>query len=42
VAGALVEVADWRVSFLVGAVVAAAGGVLVFARRATLGVAAVA
>jgi MFS family permease len=37
VAGGLVEVADWRVSFLVGAAVAALGGVLAFARRATLG-----
>jgi MFS family permease len=39
VAGALVEVADWRVSFLVGAAVSAIGGVLVFARRTTLGLA---
>jgi MFS family permease len=38
-AGALVEAADWRVSFLVGAGVAAIGGVLVFARRSTLGLA---
>ena len=35
-AGGLVEAADWRVSFLVGAVVAMIGGVLVLARRRTL------
>jgi MFS family permease len=35
-AGALVEAADWRVSFLVGAVVAMVGGALVLARRRTL------
>jgi MFS family permease len=37
VAGGLVEVADWRVSFLVGAAVAALGGLLAFTRRGTLG-----
>jgi MFS family permease len=35
-AGGLVEAADWRVAFLVGAVVAMVGGALVVARRATL------
>jgi MFS family permease len=35
-AGGLVEAADWRVAFLVGAVVAMIGGVLVLARRRTL------
>jgi MFS family permease len=39
VAGVLVETADWRVSFLVGAVCAMLGGVLAFARRGTLGLA---
>jgi MFS family permease len=37
VAGVLVEAADWRVSFLVGAGCAAIGSALAFARRATLG-----
>jgi MFS family permease len=36
VAGVLVEAADWRVSFLVGAGCAAIGSVLAFTRRATL------
>ena len=40
VAGVLVEAADWRVSFLVGAVCAGIGSALAFARRATLGPAA--
>jgi MFS family permease len=35
-AGALVEAADWRVSFLVGAACACLGGALAFARRTTL------
>jgi MFS family permease len=39
VAGVLVESADWRVSFLVGAACAAIGSVLAFTRRATLGLA---
>ena len=39
VAGVLVEAADWRVSFLVGAGCAAIGSALAFARRATLGLA---
>jgi MFS family permease len=38
-AGVLVEAADWRVSFLVGAACAAIGSALAFARRATLGLA---
>jgi MFS family permease len=38
-AGVLVEAADWRVSFLVGAGCAAIGSALAFARRATLGLA---
>src|SRR6185295_8643633 len=38
-AGALVEAADWRVSFLVGAGCAMVGSVLAFARRGTLGLA---
>jgi MFS family permease len=36
VAGLLVEVADWRVSFLVGAAIAMLGSLLAFTRRATL------
>jgi MFS family permease len=36
VAGVVVESADWRVSFLVAALGAALGGLLAFARRATL------
>ena len=39
VAGVLVESADWRVSFLVGAAIAMLGSVLAFTRRRTLGVA---
>jgi MFS family permease len=39
VAGVLVESADWRISFLVGAGIAMVGSVLAFTRRATLGVA---
>ncbi len=38
VAGVLVESADWRISFLVGAGIAMLGSVLAFTRRATLGV----
>jgi hypothetical protein len=38
VAGVLVESADWRISFLVGAGIAMVGSVLAFMRRATLGV----
>jgi hypothetical protein len=38
-AGALVEVADWRVSFLVGAACATMGWATAFARRRTLGLA---
>ena len=34
----LVESADWRISFLVGAGIAMLGSVLAFTRRATLGV----
>ena len=41
VAGVLVETADWRVSFLVGAACAMVGSVLAFARRGTLGLATV-
>ena len=36
VAGVLVEAADWRVSFLVGAGCATIGSALAFARRGTL------
>jgi hypothetical protein len=36
VAGVLVESADWRVSFLVGAAIAMLGSLLAFTRRATL------
>jgi MFS family permease len=36
VAGLLVELADWRVSFLVGAAIAMLGSLLAFTRRATL------
>jgi MFS family permease len=36
VAGVLVEVADWRVSFLVGAAIATIGSALAFSRRGTL------
>jgi hypothetical protein len=36
VAGVLVETADWRVSFLVGAACATLGSVLAIARRRTL------
>jgi MFS family permease len=39
VAGVLVESADWRVSFLVGAAIAMLGSLLAFTRRETLGVA---
>jgi len=42
VAGVLVEAADWRVSFLVGAACGAIGSVLAFTRRGTLAPAAVA
>jgi MFS family permease len=38
IAGVLVEAADWRVSFLVATLGAAAGGLLAFMRRGTLGV----
>jgi MFS family permease len=37
VAGVLVESADWRISFLVGAAIAMLGSLLAFTRRATLG-----
>ncbi|MDX6723064.1 MAG: hypothetical protein QOD73_1468 [Solirubrobacteraceae bacterium] len=39
IAGVLVEIADWRVSFLVATLGAAIGGALAFMRRRTLGVA---
>jgi MFS family permease len=38
IAGVIVDTADWRISFLVAAVGAAAGGLLAFTRRRTLGV----
>jgi hypothetical protein len=38
-AGVLVEAADWRVSFLVGAACATIGSAVAFTRRATLGLA---
>ena len=41
VAGVLVETADWRISFLVGAACAMLGSVLAFTRRGTLGLATV-